>query len=183
MYIPYDKLPRIGTEALTIPFVGAIIERLGDSGEKEIIVQTRSKESDPKFSGTLEIPGGKFRAGESIYQTVRREVLEESGLEITLVGGEDETLHTSSHDMSSDIFHPFCVTQSPEGPFVGFIFRCTATGTPASETNETKGCHWIKVSELKTVIETNPGRIYTPFLGALSLYIYSNILICHLQQR
>lgn len=173
MYTPDDKLPRIGSEALTIPFVGAIIERGNNSGEKEIIVQTRSKESDPKFSGTIEIPGGKFRAGESIYDTLKREVEEESGLKITSVVGEEGVLHNNSHEMSSDIFQPFCVTQSPEGPFVGFIFRCTAIGDPASETNETRGCHWIKVSELKTIIETDPDRIYTPFLGALSLYISS----------
>jgi isopentenyldiphosphate isomerase len=73
--------------------------------------------------------------------------------------------------MSSDTFAPFCVTQSPEGPFVGFIFRCKATGTPATQTNETKNCRWLKVSELRDMINNHPEQIYTPFLGALKLLI------------
>lgn len=80
MYVPDEYLPRMGGEALTIPFVGAIIERDSKNGEKEILIQTREKTSDPKYSRTLEIPGGKFRAGESVYETLRREVKEESGL-------------------------------------------------------------------------------------------------------
>jgi hypothetical protein len=68
MYVPDDALPRLGGEALTIPFVGAIIERVGEDGETEILIQTREKKSDPKFSGTMEIPGGKFRAGEKCWK-------------------------------------------------------------------------------------------------------------------
>lgn len=171
MYVPNEVLPRLGEEALTIPFVGAIIERISESGEVEILVQTRNKKSDPVFSGTMEIPGGKFRAGESIYETLRREVLEESGMEIVSVQEEEKVEHNFSHDMSADTFSPFCVTSSPEGPFVGFIFRCKATGTPAEQTNESKNCMWITISELKRIISNNPEKIYTPFLGALRKFV------------
>ena len=59
-------LPQMNGEFLYIPFVGAIIERVV-GGEKQVLVQTREKKSDPKYSGSLEIPGGKFRANEDVY--------------------------------------------------------------------------------------------------------------------
>ena len=169
-YVPNELLPKLGDEALAIPFVGAIIE----NESQEILVQTRNKKSDPKFSGTMEIPGGKIRAGESIYETLRREVLEESGVEITSVIDENDFKHNFSNGMSSDLFSPFCVTQSPEGPFIGLVFRCKATGEPAKETNETKNCQWIKLTELKNIINQTPEKIYTPFLGALKKLLEKN---------
>ena len=166
-YVPNEFLPKLGDEALTIPFVGAIIE----NEDQQILVQIRNKKSDPKFSGTMEIPGGKFRAGESVYETLRREVQEESGMEITSVTDEENIQHNFSNEMSSDIILPFCITQSPEGPFVGLIFRCKAKGVPAKETNETKNCQWIKLSDLRNIIDQTPEKIYTPFLGALKKFL------------
>ncbi|MFA6602879.1 MAG: NUDIX domain-containing protein [Candidatus Shapirobacteria bacterium] len=162
-YVPSEFLPKLGDESLTIPFVGAIIE----NEAQEILVQIRNKQSDLKFSGTIEIPGGKLRAGESVYETLRREVFEESGMEITSILNDENTQHSFSNEMSSDVISPFCVTQSPEGPFIGLIFRCKAKGKPAKETNETKNCQWIKLSQLKIIIEQNPEKIYTPYLGPL----------------
>lgn len=169
--VPYDDLPKMRGEALTIPFVGVIIERRNEAGEKEFLVQTREKTTDPKFSGTLEMPGGKLRAGESIYETVRREVLEETGLVVTKIQGEEKIIHNSSHEMSSDLFFPYCAVESPEGPFVGFGFRCEATGTPLAETNETKNCHWVKLTELKNMVENNPELIYTPYLTVIKMLV------------
>ena len=60
--------------------VSAIIER-EHNGEKEILVQTRWKpERDPLYSGTLEIPAGGMHVYENVYDAVKREVLEETGL-------------------------------------------------------------------------------------------------------
>jgi 8-oxo-dGTP pyrophosphatase MutT (NUDIX family) len=50
-------------------------------GEKEILVQTRWKpDRDPLYSGTLEIPAGGMHVYENVYDAVKREVLEETGL-------------------------------------------------------------------------------------------------------
>ncbi|MBU0569974.1 NUDIX domain-containing protein [Patescibacteria group bacterium] len=83
-----DRVPTFRGEKLYFPFVGAIIER-EVGGEKQVLVQVRQKDADQVYSGSFEIPGGKFRAFEDVYETVRREVKEESGLEITFIKGED----------------------------------------------------------------------------------------------
>ena len=68
---------------VNLPIVSAIIER-EHNGEKEILVQTRWKpERDPLYSGTLEIPAGGMHVYENVYDAVKREVLEETGLRVT----------------------------------------------------------------------------------------------------
>src|SRR4029453_609633 len=67
---------------VNFPIVSAIIER-EHNGEKEILVQTRWKpERDPLYSGTLEIPAGGMHVYENVYDAVKREVLEETGLRV-----------------------------------------------------------------------------------------------------
>jgi 8-oxo-dGTP pyrophosphatase MutT (NUDIX family) len=65
---------------VNVPIVSAIIER-DRNGEKEILVQTRWKpDRDPHYSGTIEIPAGGMYRYENVYDAVKREVLEETGL-------------------------------------------------------------------------------------------------------
>lgn len=157
-------------ESLYIPFVGAIIEKDKD-GKKYVLVQTRQKLTDAKYSGTLEIPGGKFRAFEDVYETVRREVKEECGLIITEIKDENKRITVENKDDESDLVQPFCVTQMKNGPFVGLIFLCRAKGEPLKETNETKDCRWIEIDELRRVVKDSPEKIYTAFLGPLKYYL------------
>ena len=165
-----SQLPQIRGELLYIPFVGAIIER-DNNGTKQVLVQIRQKESDTQYSGSIEIPGGKFRAFEDIYETVRREAKEESGLDITIINGEDKREDFTNRDDVSSIIQPFCVTQMSNGPFIGLIFLCKAEGEPVQETNETKEAKWIDFAELKQLVEQEPQRIYTAFLAPLKRYI------------
>jgi len=159
-----QELPILKGEPLYIPFVGAIIER--QNGEKkQILIQIRQKESDPMNTGTIEIPGGKMRAFEDVYQTVRREVKEESGLDIVFIEGEKKQAD------SSVLIEPFCVTQMKTGPFIGLIFLCQAVGEPASFTEESRDACWIDVLSLRQIVFQNPERIYPPFLAPLKKYL------------
>lgn len=164
------ELPTLRGEQLYIPFVGAIIER-ETGGKKQVLVQVRQKESDTQYSGSVEIPGGKFRAFEDIYTTVRREVKEESGLDITFIDGEDRRVNYPNRDDISSLIEPFCVTQMSNGPFVGLIFLCKAEGEPVQETNETKQARWMDLKELRQLVDNKPEGIYTAFLGPLKKYI------------
>jgi 8-oxo-dGTP pyrophosphatase MutT (NUDIX family) len=164
------RVPRLLGEPLYIPFVGAIIER-ENKGKKQIVVQTRKKKTDNKYSDTLEIPGGKLRAFEDVYETLRREVKEECGLTITLVKGENERISHKNRDDSSDLIKPFCVTQMKNGPFVGLIFICEAAGTLVAQKNETREPSWINVDDLRKTVEKSPEKIYTAFLTPLKEYL------------
>jgi 8-oxo-dGTP pyrophosphatase MutT (NUDIX family) len=157
-------------EPLYIPFVGAIIER-DNNGVKEVLIQTRQKDTDKVYSGSLEIPGGKFRAFEDVYESLRREAVEESGMKITFVDGEKYREDFESRGAHSSLIHPYCVTQTIEGPFFGLIFLCHAEGEPKQMTNETKGAHWMAFDDLRKIVEETPERIYIAFLGPLKKYL------------
>jgi 8-oxo-dGTP diphosphatase len=168
--IPSKELPTLRGEKLYIPFVGAIIERT-IKGKKQVLVQTRSKTSDPLYNGSIEIPGGKLAAFEDIYETVRREVKEESGLEVTFIAGEAKRTDYQNRGDTSTLVEHFCVTQMQQGPFIGIIFLCQAVGEPASITEESKEAQWIDVEELHKMVSEFPERIYTAFLGPLKKYL------------
>ena len=74
-------------EVFAKPCVGAIIEKNID-GIPHILLQTRQKPGGDETNGKLEIPAGKIREYEGIFDALRREVREETGLRITKISGE-----------------------------------------------------------------------------------------------
>lgn len=165
------EVPLLRGEELYIPFVGAIIERETDNKTKQILIQTRAKKSDQSYSESIEIPGGKMQAFEDIYETVCREVKEETGLDITLIDGKNKRIDYQNRDDVSSLIEPFCVTQMKNGPFIGFIFLCRAVGEPALATDETKDARWIDVEDLRHIINDSPESFYTAFLAPLKKYL------------
>src|SRR5438093_10262697 len=108
---------------VNVPIVSAIIER-EHHGEKEILVQTRWKpERDPLYSGTLEIPAGGMHVYENVYDAVKREVLEETGLRVISFYPDIHTKTYAPKDDDCFAFLPFCCQQQLKArlPRVGFV--------------------------------------------------------------
>jgi 8-oxo-dGTP pyrophosphatase MutT (NUDIX family) len=164
------EVPILRGEELYIPFVGAIIETEINQ-KKQILIQIRQKASDKSYSGLIEIPGGKMQAYEDVYETVAREVKEESGLEITLIEGRSKRIDYQNKTDTSSLIEPFCVTQMQNGPFIGLIFLCKAIGEPAVATEEARDAQWIDVEDLRRIVNESPERIYTAFLAPLKKYL------------
>ena len=158
---------------INYPVVSAIIERERD-GETEILVQTRWKpESDPVYSGTLEIPAGGILKYENVYHALEREVLEETGLKVTGFKPDIRTKIYSPRDDDCFAFVPFCCQQQLKGglPRVGFVFLCTVEeGEPAPQPGENKDLRWMKKSELRSIFEGSPEKIFTLQLGVPDYY-------------
>jgi len=75
------------------------------------------------------LPGGGMEAGETVDETLRREVYEETGLEVEieqLVG----------------------VYSKPQKQEVVFTFRCRVTGGVLTETTESRECHYFAPADL-----------------------------------
>lgn len=157
-----------------IPVVSAIIERNG-SEETEILIQTRWKpERDPKYSGTIEIPAGWINRFESVYEALKREVFEETGLRVVSINPQIKTPSYSPQDDENFAFVPFCCEQQLKGgkPWVGFVFICTVEDKePVPQADETRDIRWIRKSELKKMIETEPESFFTLHLGSLNYYL------------
>jgi 8-oxo-dGTP pyrophosphatase MutT (NUDIX family) len=160
---------------VNVPIVSAIIEREHD-GEREILVQTRWKpEKDPLYSGTLEIPAGGMNAYENVYDAVKREVLEETGLRVTRFYPDIRTKTYAPKDDDCFAFVPFCCQQQLKGglPRVGFVFLCQVEDAkPVPQHEEVRDIRWMKVSELRTLIAATPERIFTLQLGVLDYYVH-----------
>ncbi|SFM18430.1 ADP-ribose pyrophosphatase YjhB, NUDIX family [Paenibacillus sp. 1_12] len=134
----------------------AIIER-NYNNEKQIVIQTRSKPNEPL---KIELPGGRIEPYESLTQALRREVKEETGLEITEIEGEETRIDTVgiNPEFEVECIKPFGAYQTIKGPIdsVGYYFRCKAEGELLKNGDETTDIRWINIHELSDLINNSP---------------------------
>lgn len=124
-------------EKFTVPCVAAIIEKIVNN-EKYILIQTRQKEDGAETNGMLELPAGKIREYENIFEALRREVKEETGLSITKILGEDNQISNFIKGNEVISYTPYCITQNLSGAYSIILntFLCEAKGELLTETNE-----------------------------------------------
>ncbi|NMM63619.1 NUDIX domain-containing protein [Clostridium sp. P21] len=158
-------------EKFAKPAVGAIIEKEID-GEKFILVQERQKEYGGKENGMLEIPAGKIREYENVFEALRREVKEETGLIITKINGEECSAQSCVNGNKVISFQPYCVTQNLSGAYSLILntFLCEAEGVLAESTDETQNIHWQKADFILDMLKTNPDSFFLMHVNALKKY-------------
>jgi len=124
-------------ELFAKPGVGGIIEKSID-GVDYILIQDRCKKDAVAEVGLLEIPAGKIREFENIFDCLRREILEETGLDVIYIEGEKETEMTEYNGYKVINYIPFSCSQNIQGeyPIMVQTFICKAKGDILSETNE-----------------------------------------------
>ena len=159
-------------EVFAKPCAGAIIEKIID-GEKHILLQTRQKNGGGDTNGKFEIPAGKIREYEDVFSTIRREVLEETGLTVTKIYGREFSPVTQTGEVKTISFEPFCITQNLSGAYSIILntFVCEAEGEPLSSTDETQNIGWVNISEVKRIIENEPERVFFMHINALKKYL------------
>lgn len=160
------------TETFAIPAVGAIIVKKVDN-EEMILVQTRKKNNGDGMDGLLEIPAGKIREYENIFEALRREVWEETGLHVTAVQGEDASHFIDVTGNKTIAFSPYCVTQNLSGAYSIILstFICEAEGELLEQTNETENIRWMGRRELKEIVNNSPESIFLMHVHALRKYL------------
>ena len=159
-------------EKFTVPCVAAIIEKIINN-EKYILIQTRQKEDGAETNGMLELPAGKIREYENIFEALRREVKEETGLSITKILGEDNQISNFIKGNEVISYTPYCITQNLSGAYSIILntFLCEAKGELLTETIESQNIHWIKIEELKKILKNNPEKIFLFHINALQKYL------------
>ncbi len=135
--------------------VRAIIERESATGV-EIVVQTRDKPHEGCQS--LELPGGRVEPFESLAEALRREVQEETGLELTHIEGLDTRVQTAAQDSNVECLRPFAVYQTTRGPVdsMGVYFRCRAEGQPLAVGHDTQDVQWVPVQQVEEWLVAGP---------------------------
>lgn len=158
-------------EVFQIPGVGAIIER-ETAGGIEILVQDRCKLDSPTESGLIEIPAGKIRQFESLFDTLRREVGEETGLEVEYIPAQEHSEVLIAEDYQVLSCEPFCVSQNLAGsyPILVMTFLCRARGELLPASNESQNIRWVALADLASLLATQPKAFYPMHIYALKKY-------------
>jgi 8-oxo-dGTP pyrophosphatase MutT (NUDIX family) len=167
MVRPHDDLP------YPVPIVSAIVER-EHGGEVQVLLQVRWKpETDPAYSGTWEIPAGAIEKGERVYDALRREVYEETGLTVTRIVPDVRTAVYARGEDAAYAFLPFCCQQQTRGlQRVGVVFLCQVEDAPpAPNPAEVREVRWVSRAELEHMLEDEPEAFFTFQLGTLNYYI------------
>ncbi len=103
-------------EKFSIPGVGGIIEEV-IKGEDCILIQKRCKDDSLDKFGLIEIPAGKIREFENIFACLRREIKEETGLEVFEIIGEDDCSVVEKNNYKVLNYQPFACAQNITGKY------------------------------------------------------------------
>jgi 8-oxo-dGTP pyrophosphatase MutT (NUDIX family) len=148
----------------------AIIERTTPSGT-EILVQVRNK---PQEGGKwIELPGGRVEEFESLIDALRREVREETGLELTEIVGLSTRIEAGGAGTNVECLAPFAVYQTTMGPVdsLGVYFRCKATGQLLTTGDDTESIQWVLVRRLAVWLQEEFDRFSWVDRAGLSFYL------------
>lgn len=148
----------------------ALIERI-ENKQVELLVQIRNKpyEGDTR----LELPGGRVDEFESLIEALRREVREETGLDLTQIEGLDDRLETQAATANVECLKPFAVYQTLRGPVdsMGVYFRCQAQGTLLVVGDETVQIKWMPVVEITALLRADPEQFSWVDRAGLTFYL------------
>lgn len=163
-------------EKFAIPGAGGIITRIINN-EEYILLQERVKKGAENEYGLLEIPAGKIRAYENIYDCLRREIYEETGYEVDRIEGENESKIIEINGYKVLSYKPFANAQNIMGyyPIMVQVFICSVKNDDKihKESNESKNIRWERVSKIREMIK-NRDRFYPMQIAALEEYLFKH---------
>lgn len=136
----------MSSETLVLPNVYGLIR---DSAGGVLIQRRWKPRSDPDTLGMWELPGGKWRAGESAQDCLQRELQEECGLGLSSVDGRFvKHSHLGQHVETST---PLLVVQMLVGPYTSVlvIYSGFSNGQPAPQGDGARDAHFMKLADLQ----------------------------------
>jgi 8-oxo-dGTP diphosphatase len=159
----------LGGEALVVAGVAALVVPDRDAGM--ILLQRRDKAGE-MVRGRFEVPSGRWRAGETAEEALRREVREETGLSIVELLGSPPAVVHADPERPFQVLDPAVVTVGVAGayPALHLAFLCVAPGEPVARPGETADPGWYRLDEVREMLE-EPSRFTGPTLGILTRWL------------
>lgn len=160
-------VPEMGGEALVVPNVAAVVL---SSSRDEMLLQRRDKVGEP-VRGKLEIPGGRWGAGEAPDVAVSREIREETGVELVEAVGGVSRLEIAEN-RACGIAHPVAVVNGVDGvyPSLHVLFECIGSGEPRPQPGETADPRWWPVVEVRALLDADPDQFVDQTRAMLTAY-------------
>ncbi len=163
------ELPTSDGEGLIIPNVSALVFR--NDAKRELLLQRRDKPGEA-IRGKLEIPSGRWRAGETPQEALLREVAEETG--ISLARTEVSPTEYGTAPALYVASHPLFVVSGFDGgyPALLVVYECIAGGGELRpQPGETREPGWFAIEEVKRELSANPDNFTPPAYAVLSEYL------------
>lgn len=131
--------------------VRGLIVRESEKG-KQLLIQLRKRKGEAEV---YELPGGRINEYEKMVAGLRREIMEETGLTVKKIFGEQESVLTTGSSFSMECSKPYAAYQTIEGPVdsFGVYFLCEAEGEPEREGDDSADVHWADLEEVQRLID------------------------------
>ena len=149
---------------------GLLVREVED--EKQLIIQLRKRKGEAEV---YELPGGRINDYEKIVDGLRREILEETGLKVTAIHGEQGVITTNGKSFTIECIKPFSAYQTLEGPVdsFGIHFICEVEGELLTAGDDTADIHWAGKNEIQSLI--NAHRFSEIDLPAVLMFLRDDI--------
>ncbi len=131
--------------------VRGLIIRESENG-KQLIIQLRKRAGEAE---SYELPGGRINEYEKMVDGLRREIMEETGLTVEMIHGEQDSVITTGRSFSMECIKPYASYQTIEGPVdsFGVYFLCEAEGEPQREGDDSADVHWAGLDEVQKLVD------------------------------
>lgn len=131
--------------------VRGLIVRQSENG-KQLLIQLRKRAGE---AAVYELPGGRINEYEKMVDGLRREIMEETGLKVEMIHGEQESVITTGRSFSMECIKPYASYQTIEGPVdsFGVYFLCEAEGELQKEGDDSADVHWAGLDEVQMLID------------------------------
>jgi len=165
------QVPVSGSENVMLPVIRVIVRQAGHArGVAPILLQRRDNESEP-VRGRIELPGGRWRSGESPALCAVREVAEETG--VTVSGVEGVVVADGEGDGSLVVVNPLVVVAGIDGrlPAVHVVLTAVGAGSPVPESGLTTDVRWWSLEDVQRAVESDPNGFIPSSRAALVAYL------------
>ena len=161
-------VPTSGGENVMVPVIRAVV-RSPDHPDS-IVLQRRDDPSESVL-GRLEIPGGRWRSGESPVDAITREVVEETGLEVTQVHGVAMNRFDDKRSIAS--LRPLVVVAGVGGAFPAahVVLIVDAVGQVRPEPGESADVRWWHVDAVRRAMDEDRDAFIPSTFMALRAYL------------